>query len=347
MIMVLTAVPLQGPQQGDRLRLQSLVTGAERVDQTVVHSVNLRNPKRQSWGRFLEDVLTGHSPYLSWYRHRWTKGQIATAPDILLVFQLRLAPLALALPATYRILDLTDSLGLYRQSLKGTYAAWAKRLWLFGSERDEVTWGQRFDEVWVSSTRDQDWLAAHGLNTYVVENTVLHRSLLEPGDPRHLLFVGNLEYLPNRVGLQEFIGTVWDNLRAAGYHLTVVGRGSERIRGPAIRGHGYVQELLPFYEAAGVVISPIPMGAGSQNKILEALGWGRPVVAYEGAIAGLSALQKEAVIAVNQNGQWLSALHRLDDPIVYRLHAQKGVGAIALVGEPVASRLEAIHKTFY
>lgn len=344
MIMVLTAVPLQGPQQGDRLRLQGIVTGAERVDQTVVQSIELLNPKRQFWGRSGFDVLTGHSPYLSWYRHRWAKGETAYAPDILCAFQLRLAPLALSLRARYRILDLTDSLGLYRHSLKGTSAAWAKRLWLYGIGRDEVAWGKRFDEVWVSSTRDQDWLLAHGLSAYVVENTVLHRSLLEPGSPRHLLFVGNLDYLPNRVGLQEFLATVWETLRASGYHLTLIGKGSEGIRGPAIQGHGYVQELRPFYEAAGVVISPIPMGAGSQNKILEALGWGRPVVAYGGAMAGLSVLQQEAVVAVNQDHPWLSALERLKDPAVYRHHAQKGVAAVSLVGEPVAARLQVVRK---
>ncbi len=347
MIMVLTAVPLQGPQQGDRLRLQSLITGAERVDQTVVQSIDLLKPKSQSWRQFFVDVLTGHSPYLSWYRHEWAQGRITSVPDILCVFQLRLAPLALALPASYRILDLTDSLGLYRQSLKGTSEARTKRLWLLGIERDEVSWGKQFEEVWVSSARDQDWLMARGLNTFVVENTVLNRLLLEPGDPHHLLFVGNLEYLPNRVGLQQFLRTVWDTLRASGYRLTVVGRGSDRIRGPAIQGHGYVGELLPFYKAAGVVVSPIPMGAGSQNKILEALGWGRPVVAYEGAVAGLSLLQKEAVMAVNQNNQWLPALNRLNDLAVYRQHAQKGMAAVGLVGEPVAARLEAIHKTLH
>ncbi len=342
MIMVVTGIPLNGPLQGDRLRLQGIVVGAERVEETLVRVVGALRPKRQPWSRSLAQVFIGQSPYLTWHRHQWTAGNIDQVPDILCAFQLRMAPVALSLPASYRILDLTDSMGLYRHSLAAAPETWRKRLWLRGIEKDEVQWGNQFDEVWVSSSRDQRWLAERGLKTLVIENTVLQRTLLEPGDPRHLLFVGNLEYLPNRVGLQQFLNTVWPQLERAGYRLTVLGKGSETLHVPGVHSYGYVPDLLAHYQNAGVVISPVPMGAGSQNKILEAMGWGRPIVAHRAAMAGLSVPQQDMVIPVTEPHEWLSALRMLENPEEYRERAKKGLEAVSLLGDPVATRLKVL-----
>lgn len=342
MIMVLTAIPLDGPLQGDRIRLQGIVAGAGRSDETRVQVIGEMDLKGQSWTQSFAQFARGQSPYMTWYRHQWGSGSLDRNADILCAFQLRMAPVAVSLPASYRILDLTDSLGLYRQSLADAPMTWRKRLWLHGIARDETTWGKHFDEVWVSSTRDQIWLRENGLETYVVENTVIHRSLLKPADPHHLLFVGNLEYLPNRLGLREFLRTVWPHLAQAGYHLTVLGKGSEALRVPGVASYGYVPELLPYYTAAGVVISPVPMGAGSQNKILEALGLGRPVVAHRDAVAGLSVRQREMVVPVSEPDEWLSALRQLDNPQVYRARAEKGLTVVADLGDPVAARLQAV-----
>ncbi len=343
-IMVVSGIALEGPLQGDRLRLKGIVAGAERIDETWVREVGSLSPGGQPWLRSIFQMAMGQSPYMTWYRQQWASGKAAPSPDLLCAFQLRMAPLALSLGASYRILDLTDSMGLYRQSLVGVPGARKKRLWLRGIDRDEVTWGSRFDEVWVSSERDQMWLAAHGLKTHVIENTVLQRTLLKPGDPRHLLFVGNLEYLPNRVGLQQFLDTIWTRLYQVGYFLTVVGKGSEDIHVPGVKGHGYVPELRPYYEAAGVIISAVPMGAGSQNKILEAMGWGRPVVAHRDALAGLSASQRDAVIPVVHPENWLSALQILDDSGAYRERARRGLVAVSALGDPVARRLKTLQS---
>lgn len=107
-----------------------------------------------------------------------------------------------------------------------------------------------------------------------------------PGS-RIVLFVGNLGYAPNRLGLARFIDQVWPAVRrdVPASALRVVGRDlPERYRQiwsglPGVEVVGFAEDLEPHYSAASVVVAPIYWGGGSPIKVLEALAYARPVVA--------------------------------------------------------------------
>ena len=213
-----------------------------------------------------------------------------------------------------------------------------KQATLWGVGAEERRWAPRFDQVWVSAAPDQKWLAGRGVAALVVENGVAECRRLPPGDPRHLLLVGNFAYLPNRQGLSHMLA-LWPGLAAAGYRLTVVGEGSQGLFGPGLRGQGRVPDLLPYYQAAGIAVSPVRWGAGSPNKVLEALGFARPVVADPGGVGGLTERQRAAVEVARTPGEWLSALERLQDPACYRQKAWQGSQAVELWGEAAGRAL--------
>ncbi len=338
MIGVLTPVPLEGAMQGDRLRVQSVVEGARRAASSV-EVVDLQPKTKTPWLSVASSLAHGEAPYMAWYQWHWQPVECADTPDIVIGVQLRAAQPALECPARYRILDLTDSLGLYRHNL-GTISESRRKRWMLrGIEGAEIRWSKRFDEVWVSTIRDQQWLALMGLSTRVIENAVPQKKILTPGNLRHLLFVANLEYLPNRVGLNRFLKSVWPTLYRHDYQLTVVGKGSEHLQEPGVTGMGYVPSVEPYYVEAGIVISPVPVGAGSQNKILEAMGYGRPVVVAAEALQGLTPQQRAAAIPVTGTSDWLPNLESLPDTSRYQRVVTDGFQAVPVAGDAVAARL--------
>lgn len=340
----MTAVDPGGPPQGDVLRLTGLIRGASRFGEVeVCHlpglSVPGDRPVRLAAKWAWDEWRRTRSLYMAVSRLRMGDACSGGAYQGVVAFQLRTAPVARAISADWHILDLTDSLGLYRSRLGGP-ATLAKRLHLQGVARAEAYWSRQFDESWVSADPDYRWLAERRVtNAAVVGNGVQEIVELPPGDPFRLLFVGNMRYLPNRQGLTWFLRTVWPVLADLHYRLDVVGAGSEAIRGKNVQGHGRVPDVAPFYRRCGVAISPVGMGAGTQNKILEALAHGRPVVAAAPALEGLTAAQGAAVLPARRLVEWQAQLARLHNMSTYREMAAQGVRSVALWGEEVARQL--------
>lgn len=112
------------------------------------------------------------------------------------------------------------------------------------------------------------------------------------GRPGDWLFVGALDYPPNREGLAWFATSVWPHLRPGARPLLVVGRGGARALGrlaehPALRVVGEVADVAPYLAAAGGVIVPLLRGSGSRLKVLEGLSFARPLVSTTVGACGL------------------------------------------------------------
>ncbi len=53
---------------------------------------------------------------------------------------------------------------------------------------------------------------------------------------------------------------------------------------------GFVSDLRPYFWSATVVVAPLVYGTGIQNKVLEAMACGIPVVASPSACDGIGAI---------------------------------------------------------
>jgi glycosyltransferase involved in cell wall biosynthesis len=104
-----------------------------------------------------------------------------------------------------------------------------------------------------------------------------------------LLFVGSMDYRPNDRAVAWFVEEVLPRLRLkVTPALDVVGR---LPRHPAlakdVRYSGQVVDLAPWYERAHAVIVPLFEGSGTSLKVIEAMAYGRPVVATGVGARGL------------------------------------------------------------
>lgn len=108
------------------------------------------------------------------------------------------------------------------------------------------------------------------------------------------LFVGTLDYPPNRAAAEELVGAVWPLVRAQVPQATleVVGRRAPtELRSlvastPGVTLREDIADLGPTYRAVRCVVLPIRSGGGSRLKVYEALAYGVPVVATPGAVSG-------------------------------------------------------------
>jgi glycosyltransferase involved in cell wall biosynthesis len=130
-----------------------------------------------------------------------------------------------------------------------------------------------------------------------IPNVIDREQLPSPAsaDKIRLLFVGNLAFLPNVQGFQVFLEEAWPTIRAAlpNVELTVVGLNPSPPVVRLVAEHGLklhrdVPTVVPFYEAADMVIVPILVGSGTRIKILEAMAYGRAIVSTALGAEGLS-----------------------------------------------------------
>ena len=110
-----------------------------------------------------------------------------------------------------------------------------------------------------------------------------------------VIFTGDMSYFPNEEAVIFFARKVLPLIRReiAGVRFLIVGRNPgrkvqelQKIEGVAVTG--FVPDVRTWLARAQVAVAPFTIAAGIQNKILEAMAYGLPVVATPRAAQGLS-----------------------------------------------------------
>jgi sugar transferase (PEP-CTERM/EpsH1 system associated) len=129
------------------------------------------------------------------------------------------------------------------------------------------------------------------------------------------VFVGQLDYRANILGLEWFCREVWPLVRSSLPDATfrVVGRNPvaavRRLAGvPGVDVVGPVADVRPELAAARVVAVPLPVARGVQNKVLEAMAMGKAVVASTAALDGLDLQVGRAALAATDPVDWRRAI---------------------------------------
>jgi sugar transferase (PEP-CTERM/EpsH1 system associated) len=100
-----------------------------------------------------------------------------------------------------------------------------------------------------------------------------------------LVFTGAMDYWPNIDAVTWFATEILPGLRAKwpALRFHIVGRSPtpavHALAGETVNVTGTVPDVRPYLQHAAVVVAPLRLARGIQNKILEAMAMGRPVVA--------------------------------------------------------------------
>jgi len=126
-----------------------------------------------------------------------------------------------------------------------------------------------------------------------------------------LVVSGKMSYHANEAAVVGFVQEAMPRIWAArpDVQLWIAGKDPSRrirdLKSDKVVITGTVPDIRPFLQRASIAVAPIQYGAGIQNKILEALACGTPVVATEQAVAGLS-MQPGVHLAVGQGMKGLA-----------------------------------------
>ncbi len=272
--------------------------------------------------------------------------------DAAFVHRIRMMPFLEALDLPY-VLDATDCLGEYYRratGLQGWRRAYAA---LDGPRvaRAERAWGNRSKGVLAITRAERDRFRAEGVRApiHVVPNGL--DTGFWSGRPdlrsRNLVFVGNLDYPPNRQGLAWFLRDVAPRIGRADVGLSVVGGGNTapfrdlvRSCGLAVRFHGFRPEIRDHLKRAAMAVCPLPLAAGLQNKAVQAMSCRTPVVATPNVARAIGAVAGRDLLAGSTPAAFAAACRLLlDRPVLRRGLGESGRRVVARrFGMPVAER---------
>jgi glycosyltransferase involved in cell wall biosynthesis len=201
----------------------------------------------------------------------------------------------------------------------------AARLDLARTRRFESQLATRFDRVLASSEAEAQQFralapAADPSFVRALRNGVeLGAPPGPPADDGHtVLFAGKMSYHANeaaalRLAL-DVMPRVWQ--RRPDVRLVLAGKDpSPALRALAAPGRvevtGFVPDMAAVMARATVLAAPLVYAAGIQNKVLEAMARGVPVVTSSSACAALDAVVGRDVVAADDDGPFADAVVRL------------------------------------
>jgi sugar transferase (PEP-CTERM/EpsH1 system associated) len=279
-----------------------------------------------------------HSPAFSAYVQDLLKAQRF---DVAHIEHLRGAVLAkgLNLPVVF---DSVDSIALLFEkvlqeppNLKSRLIA---HLDLERTRDYEGTLTQRFEQVAVTSEIDRQFLIELGSNAEqitVVPNGVdldYFQPTGQSPDPDQLIFTGKMSYHANIAAVEDLVNDimplVWAKRPNA--KLQIVGKDPspailEMAQNPKITVTGFVPDIRPYLAQAAIAVSTVRYGVGIQNKVLEAMAMGTPVVCSTQASSALKTVNGTDILVGDSPERIANhILHLLDTPEERQRIAQAG-----------------------
>jgi sugar transferase (PEP-CTERM/EpsH1 system associated) len=125
------------------------------------------------------------------------------------------------------------------------------------------------------------------------------------------VFVGALDYPPNVDAAVWFAREAWPTIRAQwpAAEFRIVGRKpvaavQSLAALPGVKLVGQVPDVRPHVAAAAVVVAPLRLARGVQNKVLEAMAMAKPVVAAPPALAALTAEVGVHLLSAARPAEW-------------------------------------------
>jgi len=211
--------------------------------------------------------------------------------------------------------------------------------WLEGRKlaREERRLAGRFDLC--TATTRAEWETLEGYRTGVATDWfpngvdgAYFAPTAEPYDADTLCFVGRMDYYPNQECMFDFCARTLPLVRARrpNVKLLIVGADpSAAVRKlgelPGVTVPGSVPDVRPYLQRSALMVAPLNIARGTQNKILEAMASGVPVVASGVAAGGVDAVAGEHFAVASTPEEYAQAILRtLGDPAERRRLAAAG-----------------------
>ncbi len=298
----------------------------------------------------MRGLLTGEALTLPFFRNRllqqtvdrWLEGRDSgERPDLVYVYSSSMAQYVLGRRGPRKVMQFAElDSDKWRQ-----FALRSGPLgrWIYGREaRTLLAFEDRvardFDLSMVVSDVERDLFERRipGVTPAVLPNGVAVDQFVSAGDDAReahaLVFTGVMDYEPNVDGICWFVQECWLDIRRShpDAKLFVVGsKPTPAVQAltasPGVEVTGRVPETQPWFDRASVAIAPLRLARGVQNKVLEAMSMGLPVVSTPQAAQGLGDVPAGTVQIAASSTETVEAIRRLfEDPAAARRQGEAG-----------------------
>jgi sugar transferase (PEP-CTERM/EpsH1 system associated) len=141
-----------------------------------------------------------------------------------------------------------------------------------------------------------------------------------------VVFCGVMNYFPNEEGVRWFSRDVWPLIRQRhpGAQFLVVGASPSAAvlrlseQDPSIVVTGRVPDVVPYLWQSWVSVAPLHTARGVQNKVLEGMALGMPVVVSGVAAGGIDGLRGDELLVRDEPEEWIESVGGLLDDAAAR-----------------------------
>ena len=245
-------------------------------------------------------------------------------PDLTLIQLARMAEYARAVEGK-KMIDYQDAFSKGLERRKEHNPWFMRRILHFEYERlksYESRIFNQFDVAAIISKQDAELIHHEKNSDLVILPNGVDTDYYKP-EPRaktlDLLFTGNMGYEPNVNCVKYVVQDVLPLLDKEFPHLQFVAAGKDpaaelkRLKSRHLQLTGWVDDLRNYYQQARIFVAPMQIGVGMQNKILEAMSMGLPVITTK--------LANNAIGAVHGKEVWLADTpEKVAEAIAYLLN---------------------------
>jgi len=139
----------------------------------------------------------------------------------------------------------------------------------------------------------------------------------ENGSFTPLVFTGAMDYWPNIDAVTWFVADILPTLRQQwpGVRLIIVGRNPtpvvQALAGRDVVVTGTVDDVRPYLQHAALVVAPLRVARGIQNKILEAMAMARAVVAAQSCVQAIDAVPELELLSADAAKDYVEQINAL------------------------------------
>ena len=209
-----------------------------------------------------------------------------------------------------KILDCTDAISLYLERFsaitKNPIKKYALKLELHRIEQYERILN-KFDTLFICSEKDKNYLEKKKIhpniqllsNGFDTELFKTDNTLFEKG---RIIFTGNMPYFPNQDAASYFAKEIFPVVlvKYPSSKFFIVGQkpplSLKKLVTKNIIVTGFVKDIKKEYNLSEINVAPIRFGAGTPNKVIEAIALGIPTIATSLSIAGLPEKLKKYIL---------------------------------------------------
>lgn len=292
--------------------------------------LTIKLPKSESYRNCLKGIASPKPLQVHYYyseaMQSLVQAELRNGYDTVVCHLIRMAQYLPTGNGVHKVLDLTDAISLNYLRSRKFRRGFFSLVNLIESKRVrdyERTAIHRANSSIFISNVDARFLSNHQNESkiHVVPNGVdLQKFQYHTGayDLDMISFVGNMRTFPNSDAVTYFANEILPLLKQRRPDLKFYVVGNEPTReilklhdGRHIFVTGYVDSVIPYLQKSAVMVAPMRAGAGIQNKILEAMAVGVPVVTTSVGAEGLEPAELTIADAPGELSQEI--LHLIED----------------------------------